>query len=175
MTIKTEVTQEDYTAYIRYVARSVSVPGGDRMVWLLITVAIGIGMGYALSLVHISLHFTTLAAMVASGLAGAFMVSVVIATISRRQMGHMRPSDDGFIIGPQQVTLGDDGIRQDSRQHQSLFHWSLVRSVGTTEHHVFIMIDRIGGLIIPKRAFSSDADREQFVSEIQRRSDKIAA
>jgi hypothetical protein len=38
--------------------------------------------------------------------------------------------------------------------------------------HVFIMIDRIAGIILPKRAFSSEAEREQFVSELERRAGK---
>jgi hypothetical protein len=35
------------------------------------------------------------------------------------------------------------------------------------------MVDRIAGIIVPKRAFSSEAEREQFVREIERRSGKI--
>jgi len=173
MTIKTKITQEDYRAFISYVVRSVSAPSNDRIVWVTIIAAIGLGLGLAIALLHLSLNPTALPALVAAALIGAFMVTTVFAAVSRRQIRRLRPSDDGLFLGAQQVTLGDDGIHQESSHHQALYRWPLVQSVGITEQHVFVMVDRIGGIILPKRAFSTDGEREQFVSEIRSRSGKV--
>lgn len=173
MSIKTEITQEDYTAFVKHVASTVSANSNDRLVRLFIGIGIGIGIGFALSLLHLSSHPSTLAALLCGALAGAFILMVFISDISRRQMQRMRPADDGLIIGSQEVFLEDEGIRQRSDHHQSVFQWSVIRAVAVTEQHVFVMFDRISGIILPRRAFSSDADREQFVSEIERRSGRM--
>ena len=136
-------------------------------------IAIGLGIGFALSLLHISSHPTTLPAMLCGALAGAFLVMVFIGDILRRQMQQMRPADDGVVVGSQELFLEDEGIRQRSAHYESVFQGSLIRAVAVTEQHVFVMVDRIAGIILPRRAFSSDAERERFVGEIERRSGKV--
>jgi|GEM_PF-6732463 len=173
MSIKTDITQGDYAAFVKHVARTVSAASGDKVVRKFIAIAICLGIGFALSLLNLSSHLTTLRAMFCGALAGAFLLMVFIANISRRQMQQMRPADDGFVVGSQEVFLENEGIRQRSGHHQSVFQWSLIRAVAVTEQHVFVMVDRIAGIILPRRAFASDAEREQFVSEIERRSGKV--
>jgi hypothetical protein len=56
---------------------------------------------------------------------------------------------------------------------ESFFQWSLVRGIAITDQHVFVMVDRIAGIILPKRAFSSETERDQFLSELERRSGKM--
>ncbi len=173
MSIKTDISQEDYTAFVKHIARTISTASEDKVIRIFICIAIGLGLGLALSLIHLSSHPTTFVAMLCGALAGAFFLVMIIGTISRRQMQRMRPVDDGFIVGSQEVFLEDEGIRQRSSHHQSVFQWSLIREVTVAEHHVFVMVDRIAGIILPRRAFSSDAEHEEFVSEIERRSGKM--
>ncbi len=173
MNIKTDITQEDYTAFVKHVARTVSAAPGDRVVRMLIGIAVGLGIGFALSLLHLSSQPTFLAAMLCGALAGGFLLIVVIGDISRRQMQRMRPAEDGYIVGAQEVFIEEEGIRQRSSRHQSVFQWPLIRAVAVTDQHVFVMVDRIAGIILPRRAFSSDVQREQYVSEIERRSGKV--
>jgi len=172
MSIKTEITQDDYTAFIKHVARSVSTTSGDRIVGLFVCIAIGLGIGFVLSLSHLSSHTATFPALVCGVFAGAFLLMAMVSKISLRQMRRMRPAEDGYILGSQETFLEDEGIRQKSGHHQSVFQWSLVRTITVTEQHVFVMVDRVAGIILPRRAFSSDVEREQFVSEIERRSGK---
>ena len=173
MSIKTEITQEDYSAFVSHVARSVSAASGDKIVRMFTAIGIGLAIGFALSLFHLSSHPTSLPAMLCGALAGAFSLMVFVSSISRRQMQRMRPTEDGFVVGSQEVFLEGDGIHQHSSHHESVFQWSLVQAVTVTEKHVFVMVDRIAGIILPRGAFSSDAEREQFVSEIERRCGKL--
>jgi hypothetical protein len=85
----------------------------------------------------------------------------------------MRPAEDGYVLGSQETSLEEGGIRQKSSRHQSFFQWSLVRRIAITDQHVFVMVDRIAGIILPERAFSSETEREQFLSELERRSGKM--
>lgn len=68
----------------------------------------------------------------------------------------------------------DEGIREQSPKHESLFHWPLIRSAESVGEHVFVMVDRNAGLIVPHRAFASAAEREQFLAEIRSRSVMMA-
>lgn len=174
MSIKTNINQEDFNAFGKYVARSVSTSSGSRVLHIFIGLTVGLAIGVSLSVTHLSSDSTTLAKMLCGGLAGAFLTLLVVSVIVRSQMQRMRPAEDGIIIGSHEISLTDEGIRQRSGRHQSDFRWSLVRATSVTDQHIFIMIDRIVGIIVPKRAFSSDAERDQFVSEIQKRSGKIA-
>ncbi len=173
MSIKTDLTREDYVAFVKHVGRTVSAVGGDRLVRMLIAVAIGLGIGLTLSLLHISLHQTSVAAMICGAFAGGFLMVALINSTIRRQMRRMQPAEDGYILGSQETSLGDEGLRQASGRHHSLFDWSLVRSLTLTEQHIFIMVDRAAGIIVPRRAFSSGAECEQFVAELERRSGKV--
>jgi hypothetical protein len=54
MSIKTNITREDYVAFVRQVARSLSAANGERTVRMFIAITLGFGIGLALSLVHVS-------------------------------------------------------------------------------------------------------------------------
>ena len=41
-------------------------------------------------------------------------------------------------------------------------------------YYIFVMVDRNAGIIVPRRSFATDAEREQFVSEVQGRSRGLA-
>jgi predicted helicase len=172
MSIETEVTQEDYEAFVKHVAVSCSTPSPGNTMAIF---GVGLFIGLCVSLTGLGRNVSTLAATVFGVLSGALLMVVIIGGISRTQLRRMKPSDDGYVIGNQKLTLCEEGIRQMSRHHQMLMNWSCVRAVNTTDKHVFVMVDRIGGFILPKRSFSSDEQREQFVNEIKKRSSQVSA
>ena len=173
MSIETEVTQEDYEAFVKHVAVSCSTPSPGNTMAIFIGLGVGLFIGLCVSLTGLGRNVSTLAATVFGVLSGALLMVVIIGGISRTQLRRMKPSDNGMVLGRQQVTLCEEGIRQTSRHHQVLIYWSCVCAVNTTDKHVFVMVDRIGGFILPKRAFSSDEQREQFVSEIKKRAGNL--
>jgi len=174
MSIKTHITQEDYTAFLRFVSRSTStLSDGEKFVRILIFCTVGVGIGIVLSLMSLSSHPTILLAMLSGAFVGAFLVQASMSHIIRRQVRRMRPAEDGSILGTRETFLSDDGIQVKSERYHTVFQWSLVRTIGITEQHIFVMIDRAMGIIYPKRAFSSEAEWEQFVAEIERQTGKV--
>ncbi|MBL9169523.1 MAG: YcxB family protein [Verrucomicrobiales bacterium] len=172
MRIKTTITQDDYAAFVKHVARFVSPPAGNKTIQRLIGVGVGLAIAFVASVVDLSAHAKTLALFFSGVIAGIVLLLAVISGISRRQMLRMRPAEDGFILGSQETILEDEALRQKSEHHQALFQWSLLRQIHVAEQHVFIMFDRVAGIILPRRDFSSDEERERFVNEIEQRSGK---
>lgn len=172
VSIKTDISQQDYTAYLTHVARTLSFSKISTLMSCL-GLAIGLGFGFSWAMLKGSSPSSVPLAILTGGLAGGLLMLVLVTSIQRWQAQKMKPMDDGILLGSREVFLEDEGIRQRSAHHQSVFQWSLVRSIAITEQHVFVMLDSIAGLILPRRSFSSDAERESFVSELERRSGKV--
>jgi hypothetical protein len=70
---------------------------------------------------------------------------------------------EGACLGPRRTTLDDGGIRERSAHSEHHTDWEGVLSVEETGQHVYVMIDRFAGYIIPKRAFADVADLQEFL------------
>lgn len=72
-------------------------------------------------------------------------------------------ADRGSLLGRRETVLDENGIREQSAYHRHQSDWNGVLSVEETDEHVFLMIDRFAGYIVPKRAFPDSADLQEFV------------
>lgn len=164
MTLTTDITAPDFMAFVQFVSRNRSKGSSGILLRLLIATGIGAALGFGFALAGANLHFPSI-------IAGAVGCTLWILILSRIQMRKMMPSPGGFILGPRQVTLSDQGLREASRNHEALFRWPGVLSVHTTPKHVFVMVDSTAGIILPNTAFASEQERAEFVGEIQKRID----
>jgi len=168
MTIQTNLTGDDWRAFLRFTQRRLM--GGAAAKLRLCLALLGFAVVFGL-LVNVSKSKIDAGSMIV----GALVTVLWLAIIIRLQARRMRPATDGIMIGPHSITLDDDGVRDRARLRESLVRWEAVRAVQVTAAHVFIVVDNHAAFIIPRRSFSSDTEREQFVSEIQKRSGKVAA
>jgi hypothetical protein len=80
-----------------------------------------------------------------------------------RSLRAFPPDAEGSCLGPRRTRLDDAGIRERSAHSDHHTDWQGVLSVEETEQHVFVMIDRFAGYIIPKRAFADVTDLQEFL------------
>jgi hypothetical protein len=162
MTIQTDITLKDLKIFGRHVATGAD--GGRLMYTLLIGsgVAVGIILGVTLAVSGVRLD---VASLMAGLLGGAFWLTI----FSRLYMRKMAPVADSHILGPRTVSVTDDGIIEKSQKHEALFRWPSIRSVDSVNEHIFVMLERNVGIIVPCRAFSSDTERNQFLAEVRKR------
>jgi len=73
------------------------------------------------------------------------------------------PVAEGSCLGPRRTTLDDGGIREKSAHSEHYTDWQGVLSVEETDQHIFVMIDRFAGYIIPKRAFADVTHSQEFL------------
>ena len=160
MTIQTDIKQKDWTAFTRHVVRRSRKHWAP--VYLLICGGIGGATGLTFDLSGSEIHFPSFFAGLAVGIISLMIASRLIA----RQM---QPAADGVVLGPHEIEATEAGLRVVSRWSEAVFHWDAIRGVEVTDKHIFVMVDRNAGMIVPRRSFASDAEREQFISEVQKR------
>jgi hypothetical protein len=166
MTIQTDITQKDWIAFTKCVGRNATKNSAPYVA--LLPVGIGIAAALATTRLGIEHHAPSFAAGVVFGV-------VLLISLSKAMAKQMRPAEDGYILGPQQVEVTDAGFRVMSQRHEAVFQWDGVRGMEVTAKHIFVMVDRNAGIIVPRRSFASDAEREQFVSEVQGRARGLPA
>jgi hypothetical protein len=63
--------------------------------------------------------------------------------------------------------VDESAIRVASEHHQSLYALSCVQQVGLAPAHLFVMIDRLSAIIVPRRSFPSSAECERFLAALK--------
>jgi hypothetical protein len=69
--------------------------------------------------------------------------------------------------GPAAVEVDDDAFRFIAAKWQCRVAWSAVRELVETPNLLLVIDDSPSTFIVPKRAFASDADREQFAAHVR--------
>ncbi|HEY0873351.1 MAG TPA: YcxB family protein [Vicinamibacterales bacterium] len=127
-------------------------------------VPFGLVLFVGLKVLDVSFHMPT--ALLAAGL------FILYYGVVRRQLaGVSSPAPEGALLGQRQTSIGEDGVREESRDHKSHSAWRGILSVGETPSHVFLMVDRFAGYIVPKRAFENPAQLADFLAFARRRAD----
>ena len=60
------------------------------------------------------------------------------------------------------IALGPNGITSESQYGRSELKWNAVQKVVRTQAYIFIYVMQHGAIVIPRRAFSTDVERQQF-------------
>ena len=162
MSVDTEITVKDFRAFAAFVGRQ-RYPLLRFAEPLLFGVSCGLILNLLGALFHVEYHGPT---MLITLFASIFTGLFCIGFRSRR----MLPAEGGVVLGLKCVTIHADGLRQSSEHHDCLFRWSLVQRIGETRHHIFVMLDRNAGLIVPKSAFATPAECESFLAEVRKHS-----
>jgi hypothetical protein len=166
MRVEVNISQEDFRAFCKAVLNPGrgSTKGYRRLVllvalWLGVAVVAGIISG--LTGFRFNLDYKS-----------AFLAIIVFTTFiyyfARRNQTRMSPVESGTILGPHTYEFTDAGVHESSEHLQNLIRWSGVQELRETGSHLFLMIDRNAGCIIPKRFLSSPDMAEslkRFVSE----------
>ena len=168
MTLHVDLTPADWTAFLRYIHRRIwrgSKTGLNVLLNLLYAAAVGGLLGGGLTLLPGGPHFPSL-------LAGAIGIYLYLLLVSRRHARQMAPVADGHVLGPREVILSDEGIREVAARREGVIRWSSILGVDVTPTHVFLRVDTTAAIIIPQRAFASTAARDQFIAKVRARSGK---
>ena len=74
----------------------------------------------------------------------------------------MQPKEDGIMLGDKTIEISEEGIRETQTLTQSFYSWTCVESVEENKGDLYLFLDNTLALIIPKTAFSSVKEKEEF-------------
>lgn len=66
-------------------------------------------------------------------------------------------------LGSQTVTLSEDGIKESTPLNKGFYKWQGIRNIKSNNLYIFIFITDSMGIIIPKRAFPSVVEADNFL------------
>lgn len=160
MRIELEHTREDWQAYIHFlVERSRS---HRRNFWLAL-----LGTAAAIPVIfHVFERLDAFDFDVFSAVAGVLLVYLVVLVIARlqRSAGGIPES----WLGPHIYELREDGIHTRNANGTGIVHWRAVREVHDAPGHLFLRLDNITTLVIPKRSLDAHGGAEAVRAEIER-------
>ena len=162
------IETDDFKAFSTHASRhagSIGGPSVTRFVPLLLF-AFGLAYGtlivYSKRLLGFQVHIPTMV------LTWAMMIAVVsgLTPFLRRRMF---PVDGGLTLGPKQVSITEEGLREISPHHEAIYRWSVVQAVADTPKHIFILLDRAAGVIVPKTSFATPEDCKNFLAAVRQK------
>jgi YcxB-like protein len=158
----TNILPEDFRAFSREVARRGAA--GSRAGRL--GFAIGAGLFFGLVLGIGSVGPARILDPLTMLFTAVFLVLFLIV-LTRRMRSGFAPLPGGSILGEKTITLSDEGIRSQGAYTESFVQWPAVLDLLETRQHLFVMIDRPAGVIIPKRCFASDLECHEFAEALR--------
>jgi hypothetical protein len=162
MQVHVEITPADWIAFQRHAATAVSSFTGKASMglsWRSIVVGIAVGILFFIGLKVFSVDFHIPTAVL--------LLTVIVlfwGFFRWRLASAFSPTMGGALVGHREITLDEHGIVEESVNHRHQSRWPGVVAVDETSDHVFVMIDRFAGYIVPKRAFQDSINLNAFVT-----------
>ena len=164
------VTTDDYRAYIRFVqeqAKKTMSKGENavrtKFLSLLFWVFVGLTLTFLANWSGNPIHLP-------SAIGSAVIITVICLTKvwwhSKRLQDHMMPEQDGIILGEHHYHFRNQSIDVKSRYGNSVLQWECVKSIEETPTHLFLLLDRYCGYILPKRAFDGEVVIANFKAQV---------
>lgn len=158
VTVRLELTAADFRAFVMFVGKSA---GGPSLTWAVLTLVV-LAAAASGAFLAVGREWD-----VATSIATVAVVFWWIVIVSRRNARAQAP--DGLMLEPSELTVSDEGLFKRGARAEQLFRWPAVRRVAVTDDHVFIMFDKVLGLIVPRDCFADDAEEEAFLRAVRRR------
>jgi len=157
-----EVTLEpsDFCAWQAFVKQSAGLSIGLRD--FLGGIVVGVLLVLVTKFTNLEFHY----------LSAGFTLAVVGALtlhFSHRVRSRLVPDATGVILGPHRYTIDKDGFRVTTPHYQATYSWSAIKSWPETQDHLFIKLDRVAAIIVPKRAFADPSQQMLFLTELEQR------
>lgn len=82
------------------------------------------------------------------------------------------PDTNGSILGQKTYILQDDGLKEITETSETLTKWNGIKKIIETEEYIYVFVDKIAAYVIPKRYFSEEKERIEFIETIKSKTEK---
>jgi hypothetical protein len=101
------------------------------------------------------------------GLIALAVIYFTPSSVHKQQMKQVlrifQQEDHRKRLGPTKIELRPDGVAAASPIGATIFDWKAISAIVATSDYVFLHLDSLSALIVPRRAFADDAAFDRFV------------
>jgi len=142
-----QLEKGDFLEYARKV-HSRSLTPGNRLVRVLIWMVVGV------IIVMMFNQTTDPSGKTISFLLGFFSTAIMVFILISQAQQRMIPSS---MIGQKTLTFSDDAIVEESKFIKQFISWGTIDSALLTHKHLFVFLDNVAAIIIPKSQLDDKA------------------
>ena len=166
------LTRDDYSAYIKHMQARIGKLARMRLWEKLLIWCFFVGCVISI------LHFITNENVLGLSLRWKYAVSSALFlfciggmtatyffTLARR-MTQAMVSDDSPLLGDYKVEVLEDGVVMSNAHAEAKFAWSMFRYIVDDPEYIYLLHDNGVGTVIPKRAFNSAREVQDFLTAI---------
>ena len=166
MELSTNITKQDYSIFLQYLYTKSMKNWKNLLIVVFIIVTIIIYAIYEERIVQFILNTDLVQKMLLSYNI-ALLLCLIIITYLVLIMVRMQPEENGVMFGSKRIIIKEDEIIEESEDYTSRWKISAIRRFEEGENHIYIMFDKVFGLIIPRTAFKNFEEYEQFKKMIK--------
>lgn len=174
MTVRSDITLEDYLAYLKFTGAKLTRGtkksrrySANSFVAIMVLIVAGAIIGIIKPEWEQRIWFIALGVFIGFGLYMFLMLSA-----RKVQMKLIDPLEDGAILGERELEVTEEGLRSRSRTSEGFYGWSIIAPPDVEKDHIYIWVDRMAALIVPRRSFATPADEKRFLDLIAARAQR---
>jgi len=164
MEIEFKRTEEDFVEFnLFHISNSPSIK--KQILWTRIILAI---MPFVFIFVfYKNISITDYAIQTIIALVLVFSYPSIYRSSSKSQTRKsLKEGNNKSLLGHNTIELTPEGILGKSLAGESKINWSSVDKISQNDKYIFIYIGTVNALVIPKHAFSSNAEQKEFIDYI---------
>ena len=169
--LRYEVTLEMFWAAQRAVRKRIRTDRRESVkhrLFMVLLIWLGlVGLFLGLQILYPSAEFC--ASPLIAGVATAALVLVLFSLRLRQIYRSYSPHPGGAFLGNRTLVLDDLGLHHQGPNSSSHFAWECVDRISDDDKHVFIFVDRIAALVVPKTSIIAPHTTQSFQRFIEDR------
>lgn len=163
MEVKFDLTNDDYWKFNKYAMFS-KQPFKRTMIINLILFPIII---FAASVVIVPKIFTDISFIIILIVAIVYSVLadfLFIYFLKRRVIKMIKNNEVGT-LGKHIIKIDKNGMSETSPVNEGSMSWGMIFSIDQSDEYIFIFLNALSGFVVPKRAFDTDVETEEFYNK----------
>ncbi|MFZ3589673.1 YcxB family protein [Bacillus sp. DJP31] len=175
MKIHYEILEEDYVAFNLHHARHSETIKRSLKIQRLIGPLLFIVMPFLFARDDQLLFMIMLGMMTLLGFTWFFLFPIFMnKSIERTTRRMIKEGKNSNILGKREMTLTSEGIFDEGETNSTKSQWSTIEKFMDTDDYFFIYNSSVSAYIVPKRTFTKEEDRAEFVKFIEQSINKGA-
>lgn len=91
-----------------------------------------------------------------------FAIGVIAVYVTLKGSGRRRFATDGLRMRERNVSIGEQGVHDATEISDEFFAWKAFLEITQSRNQFYLFIDRYEAVVVPKRAFPSPEQAQQF-------------